>query len=79
MLVTALISFIAILAGRYGFLWLTGIASLGIMVFTLFNFVATVNKMKSDMQTDLADTHFVVSQNSQHSQCSFNGVGHSSF
>ncbi len=53
-----LISVILVLRKRYKGLWLTGIGSLGIMLFSFLNFQSKVSQVKADMESSLAGDPF---------------------
>ena len=60
-LVLAVISLILVLAKKYKGLWFTGIASLGIMLFTFMSFqskMSQLTQLKADMESELAGNPF---------------------
>ncbi len=57
-LVLAGLSLIAALCRRYGWLWLTGLGSLGMLTFTFFNFQDGMSEMKAKMARDLEGNPF---------------------
>jgi hypothetical protein len=54
----ALISLLLSASRQYRGLWLTGLCSAGCLAFTFINFQMGLNKMKSEMATELADNPF---------------------
>lgn len=54
----ALASLVLTLTKRYKWLWLTGMGSLGVMIYTYINFQAKVSDLTSQMNTELADNPF---------------------
>ncbi|MBM4026326.1 MAG: hypothetical protein FJ280_13130 [Planctomycetes bacterium] len=54
----AVVSLAAALARRFKWLWLTGVGSLGMLGFTLFNFQYRFSKMKAEMNKGLEDNPF---------------------
>ncbi len=57
-LLFAAISLFLVLSERFKMLWLTGIASIGVMLFTLYNFSSKLSQVKSKMEADLSDNPF---------------------
>ena len=57
-LVFAVISLILVLMEKYKALWVTGSASLAVMLLTLFNFQTKMSQFKADMELELADNPF---------------------
>lgn len=57
-LILAVISFLLVLTKKYEGLWLTGFASLGVMLFTFFNFQSIMTNAKTEMQAQLAGNPF---------------------
>jgi Ca2+/Na+ antiporter len=57
-LVLAIISFVSLLTKKYQWLWLSGIGSLAIMVFTFLNFQLKMSDVKNSITSDLADNPF---------------------
>lgn len=57
-LVLALVSLGVVLFKKYKFLWITGLASLGMMLFTFLNFQGKMEAVRNEMQTQLADNPF---------------------
>jgi hypothetical protein len=58
-LILATISFILVLAKKYGGLWFTGIGSLMVMLFTYMSFQSRMSQAKADMETELAGNPFL--------------------
>lgn len=56
LLAFAVISLILAAAGYYKGLWLSGIGSLAVMLYTFIRFQTKISEMKSDMETTVADT-----------------------
>jgi hypothetical protein len=57
-LVLAVVSLILVLIKRYRWLWLTGLLSLGVMVYTFVNFQLRMNEAKAQMEEKLAGNPF---------------------
>ncbi len=57
-LVLGLASVVAVLARRYGALWLTGGASLVVMAITFVNFQSRLSRARTDMESQLAGNPF---------------------
>ena len=57
-LILAGVSLILVLVKKYKGLWLTGLASLGTILFTFINFQRRMSGVKSEMQRDLAGNPF---------------------
>lgn len=56
--ILAAISAVLALTGRLRGLWITGLASLAVVIFTFINFEVRISEMKSKMSTELADNPF---------------------
>jgi hypothetical protein len=57
-LILAVISLVLVLLKRYRWLWITGLLSLGMLVFTFINFRMRMSQMTADMETKLANNPF---------------------
>ena len=57
-LVLASVSALATIAGYYGTLWVTGAGSLGLVVFSLVSAIIRLPKLKTEVQSDLANNPF---------------------
>jgi len=57
-LIFALISFALVLAKKYAGLWITGVGSLALIVFTLVNFHIRMSQIQDDMESKLAGNPF---------------------
>jgi hypothetical protein len=57
-LVLALISLILTLTNKFRALWLTGIGSLGVMIFTFINFQLKMSEAKAQMESQLSGNPF---------------------
>jgi len=53
-----IISLIVVLLKKYKVLWITGFASLGMMLYTFINFQGRMASIRSEMQAELADNPF---------------------
>ncbi len=56
--VLALLSLIGILGRQFRLLWWTGLASLGVLLFTFVNFQLKLSELKDQMNTQLAGNPF---------------------
>jgi hypothetical protein len=56
--VLGLLSLVAVLARAFNWLWLTGLAALGVLAFTFINFQTKMSDARSQMETQLADNPF---------------------
>jgi len=54
----AVVSALLIAAGKYAFLWLAGLASLGVTAFTFVHFQQMLAQSRAEMQLELADNPF---------------------
>lgn len=57
-LIFALISFVIVLTKKYTWLWLTGLGSIGAMLFTFVRFQSKISELKSNMNSQLAGNPF---------------------
>jgi len=57
-LILAVASLVLVLAKQYRGLWLTGIGSLGVMLFTFVNFQMKMSEVKANMELELAGNPF---------------------
>ena len=57
-LVLAVISMILAITLRFRGLWVTGLCSVGLLLFALVNFLIRMSQLREQMQTDLADNPF---------------------
>ena len=57
-LILAAVSLILVFTNKYKGLWLTGIGSLGMILSTFIDFRLRMNRVKADMELDLADNPF---------------------
>ncbi len=57
-LVLALISFALVFSRKYKGLWITSLASIGLLLFTFINFQLRISGLKDELQTDLEDNPF---------------------
>lgn len=57
-LVLAIVSLVVIFLKKYRFLWITGLTSLGMMLFTFINFQTKMASVRSEMQAELANNPF---------------------
>jgi hypothetical protein len=57
-LILAVISIILVVMKIYKGLWITGVGSLWVMLYTFINLQSGISKMKKDLNTDLADNPF---------------------
>ncbi len=57
-LVFAAVSFFLVVLGKFKILWFTALASLTVMLFTLYNFSSKLSQVKSEMKSDLDDNPF---------------------
>ncbi len=57
-LILAVASLLLSVSRRYRALWVTGLASAGLLAFTFINFQMHFDKLKSEMKTELADNPF---------------------
>jgi hypothetical protein len=57
-LILAVISLVLVLAKKYKALWLTGIGSLGVMLFTFISFQSKMSEAKANMESELAGNPF---------------------
>jgi len=56
--ILALLSVVTVFTRRYRALWWTGLASLGVLVFTFVTFQMKLSQLKQQMNTELADNPF---------------------
>src|SRR5207302_3035134 len=56
--ILALLSVVTVCTRRYRALWWTGLASLGVLVFTFVTFQMKLSQLKQQMNTELADNPF---------------------
>lgn len=57
-LVLAIISLLLTLSKKFGALWFTGLASLGLLLFTFLNLQTRISEMKTQMESGLAGNPF---------------------
>ncbi len=57
-LILAVVSLLFVLTKKYKGLWLTGLGSLGMMLFTFINFQSKLSQAKTDVQSELAGNPF---------------------
>ncbi|OGM59103.1 hypothetical protein A3A75_05595 [Candidatus Woesebacteria bacterium RIFCSPLOWO2_01_FULL_39_10] len=57
-LILAIASLVVVFLKKYKFLWITGLASLGMMLFTFINFQGKMASVKSEMQSGLEGNPF---------------------
>jgi hypothetical protein len=57
-LILAVLSLVLVLLKRYRWLWLTGLLSLGMLVYTFDNFRMKMAQMTADMETKMANNPF---------------------
>ena len=57
-LIFSAISLFLVLSERFKMLWLTGLASIGVMLFTLYNFSSKISEAQTKMDADLSGNPF---------------------